>query len=181
MTGVYVGSPLIYTSGGNTYMHSLVFNSSGQGTTNTSNGYSGMQQNGSYYYSLTTGWPTNVSQWSYGLNASTGVYTCPVAGFYVMGYNGIHRGGSGIPAGYNTYGYCAFCKNGVLFAWAHWNMSTTNQWNTGGISSLFSCAANDTLALFINRSPTSVAPDSQTQNFGLYPDQHSCIWCFKVG
>ena len=89
--------------------------------------------------------------------ARNGVFTCPVAGFYAMGYNGIHRGGSGIPAGFNTYGYAAFAKNGAMSYFVHWNQAADTYWNTGGTSALFSCAAGDTLALFVNRPPVSAA------------------------
>jgi hypothetical protein len=184
--GIDIGGAAIVKNGGNgvTLNTSLVFNSAGQGSANAVPGYTGWKSGGSTYYSGVSGWEINAAHWQSGLNLTNGVFTCPVAGLYAVGYNGIHKGGSNIPTGYNTYGYAAFAKNGAMSYYVHWNQATVagnTSWNTGGCSALFSCAAGDTLALFINRSPTSVAGDSQSQNFGLYPDAHSAIWCKLVG
>lgn len=171
-------------SAGVTLNSSLVFNSAGQGAANPIPGYTALQSSGIYYYSAPTGWVLNTAAWQSSLNLANGVFTCPVAGYYAMGYNGIHRGGSNIPAGYNTYGYAGFAKNGVLAYYVHWNQfngASGTVWMDGGTSALFSCAAGDTLALFVNRSPTSVAPDSQSQNYGLYSDSHHAVWCKLVG
>ena len=177
------GAPIVSNAGGITLNSALAFNSAGQGSANSIPGYSGAKASGNgLYYSGVSGWEINSVQWQSGLNTSNGVFTCPVAGIYAIGYNGIHRGGANIPAGYNTYGYSAFAKNGALSYWVHWNMGgTASSWNTGGTSALFSCQAGDTLALFINRSPTQVAPDAQSQNYGMYPDAHHCVWCKLVG
>ena len=178
------GSTIIKNAGNFISLNSLVFNSSGHGSANPLPGYSGWKGGGSTYYSAPTGWEINTVNWQSGLNTGNGVFTCPVAGLYAMGYNGIHNGGSGRPAGLNTYGYAGFAKNGALSYYVHWNQgaTTTNTaWNTGGTSALFSCAAGDTLALFINRSPTPLAPDSQSQNYGLYPNTHHAVWCKLVG
>jgi hypothetical protein len=116
------------------------------------------------------------------LNPANGVFTCPVAGLYALGYNGIHRGGSNMPAGYNCYGYAGFAKNGALSYFVHWNQQANTYWNTGGTSALFQCAAGDTLALFINRPPTPAPPnDVYTVNYGMYPDGHHAVWCRLIG
>jgi hypothetical protein len=175
------GNTIIKTAG--IALNTLGFNASGHGSTNAIPGYSGFKSGGSYFYSGVSGWEINATRWQSSLNTTTGVFTCPVAGFYAMGYNGIHNGGSGIPGGLNTYGYAGFAKNGALSYFVHWNQGSASDtgWNGGGTSALFSCAAGDTLALFVNRSPTSVAPDSQSQNYGLYPNDHHAVWCRLVG
>jgi hypothetical protein len=178
------GIPIVANaSHGLTLNNVLAFNHDGQGSANPIPGYAGWKgSHNGLYYSGPSGWEINNVIWQSGLNTSNGVFTCPVAGLYALGWNGIHRGGSNFPSGFNTYGYGAFAKNGVMKYWVHWNcVNSTNYWVTGGASALFSCAAGDTLALFINRSPTSVGPDCVSQNLGLYPEAHHCVWCKLVG
>ena len=172
---------IIKNGAGGITLNQLVFNANGVGTANPAPGYAGWKAGGSTYYSGAAGWEINTANWLSGLNAGNGVFTCPTAGIYAMGYNGIHRGGSNIPAGLNTYGYAGFAKNGVLNYFVHWNMSASHSWNTGGVSVLFQCAFGDTLTLHINRPPVSNGPDCISQNYGLYPDAHSAIWCKLVG
>lgn len=179
--GIDIGGATIVKTAGITFNTSLVFNAAGVGTANSTPGYTGWQQGGSTYYSATTGWLINTVNWQSGLNTANGVFTCPVAGLYAMGWNSIHNGGSGIPAGFNTYSYAAFAKNGAMTYFGHWNQGTNTAWNTGGQSALFQCAAGDTLALFVNRPPVNAGPDSISKNYGMYPDQHSGIWCKLVG
>lgn len=174
------GATIVKNASNGVSLNSLVFNSAGQGSTSAIPGYSGWKA-GSTYYSATTGWETSGVNWQSSLNTANGIFTCPVAGFYAIGYNSIHNGGQGIPAGLNTYGYSGFARNGVLSYFVHWNMDPRNGWNTGGTSALFSCAAGDTLALFVNRPPTSSGPDSISQNIGMYPNQHHAVWCKLIG
>ena len=178
------GNTIIKNASAGITLNSLVFNSAGQGAANPIPGYMGYKSGGAYYYSGVAGWETNAVTWQSGLNTTNGVFTCPVAGIYAIGYNALHKGGNGIPAGFNTYGYSAFVKNGVLQYYVHWHQATgagSTYWNTGGTSSLFSCAAGDTLALLVNRAPTPLAPDSQSQNMGIHPDGYSPAWCKLVG
>ncbi|HEY6617417.1 MAG TPA: hypothetical protein VIZ32_22975 [Vicinamibacterales bacterium] len=180
--GIDIGGNTIVKNASNFIsINSLVFSPSGHGTTNSIPGYAAWKSGGSTYYSAPSGWELNAATWQSGLNLSNGVFTCPVAGLYAMGYNGLHRGGSNIPAGYNTYGYAGFAKNGALSYFVHWNQSTGTYWNVGGTSALFSCAAGDTLALFVNRPPSPNGPDVYSQNYGLYPSEHQCVWCKLVG
>jgi hypothetical protein len=186
MMGIDIGGAAIVKTAGITLNTALTFDAAGRGNAiDDGVGYSGFQNNGTLYYSLATGWPTNISWWNTGLVGSTGVFTCPVAGVYALGYNGLHRGGSGIPATKNTYGYSAFAKNGVVTYYVHWNQGNAatpnSHWNASGSSVLFSCAAGDTLALFVNRAPSPVGPDCVSQNLGMYPSSLHAIWCRRVG
>ena len=155
-------------------------------------GYSGgKSSSGTYGYTTncysvaTTGWPINYAYWNSGAlstgPSNIGVFTCPIAGLYAIGFNGIANGGSGIPAAHNTYGYAGFAKNGSLSYWIHWNLSSTNGWNQGGGSQVFSCAASDTLSLFINMAPAPVSEVGTTYNYGFYPDLHHHVWCVQIG
>jgi hypothetical protein len=182
--GVDMSGVGIYKNGlGGITLHYVAFNSVGQGAAGATPGYMGSQVGGSLFYSAPSGWPINSADWQSGLNLSNGVFTCPVAGYYAMGYNGIHNGGGNIPVGFNTYGYGGFAKNGALAYFVHWNQNGGNTaWNTGGTSALFSCQAGDTLALFINRPPAPAPPaDVYTYNYGLYPNTHNYVWCKLVG
>ena len=182
--GIDVGGNIIAKNGANgVSLNTLVFNAAGQGAANPIPGYTGWKA-ASSYYGAPAGWEISVANWQSSLNLSNGVFTCPVAGLYAMGYNGIHNGGSNIPTGLNTYGYSGFMKNGVLAHWVHWNGATVasnTSWHTGGTSALFSCQAGDTLALSVNRPPAGNSPDGIAQNYGLYPNAHGAVWCKLVG
>jgi len=181
--GIDIGGATIATSGSGIALNSaLVFNASGHGAFLSPQGYMGSKTGATLYYSAVTGWEINTALWQSNLNTTNGVFTCPVAGYYAMGYNAIHRGGSNSPAGLNTYGYAGFAKNGALSYFIHWNLNhVTNAWGTGGTSALFQCAAGDTLALFVNRSPSPAGPDVISQNYGVYPDTLNVVWCKRVG
>lgn len=160
----------------------LIFNASGQAYISNLPGYSGWKDiaGNDIFYSAISGWEINGTSWNSGaLNTTNGVFTCPVAGYYAVGFNGIANGGSLWDNG-QTYGYAGFAKNGALSYFIHWNNSSTNAWNQCGGSSLFQCAAGDTLAFFVNRSPAPVA-SAQTYNRGWYPHNHHAIWCVLIG
>jgi len=186
--GINIGGSTINSSGSGIAMNTnFVFNSSGYGsdlyTSSTFGlvGYSGWKDisGDEIQYSYTTGWPINGFNYNSGhINTSTGVFTCPVAGYYAVGFNGIANG-SQFDA--NSYGYAGFAKNGALSYFIHWNISTANAWNQSGGSSVFSCAANDTLAFFINQSPSPAGPTAQSHNVGWYPHNHHAIWCKLIG
>jgi len=171
------GNTIIKNASGFVSMNTLEFSPQGHGSANSIAGYSGWK-GGDTYYSAPSGWEVNAAHWQSGLNTGNGIFTCPVAGFYAMGYNSIHNGGSGISG--NTYGYSAFAKNGAMSYFVHWNWTAAG-WNTGGTSALFSCQAGDTLALFVNRPPVSAGPDAIAQNLGMYPNNHHAVWCRLVG
>ena len=173
------GNTIVRIPASGVSLNTLAFNSIGQGSASPAPGYTGWKA-GTTYYAAPTGWETTATHWQSGLNVANGIFTCPVAGYYAMGYNSIHNGGQGYPTGYNTYGYSAFAKNGALDYYVHWNWPIGG-WNTGGTAALFSCAAGDTLTLLVNRSPLSAGPDSISQNMGMYPNTHHAVWCKLVG
>jgi hypothetical protein len=160
----------------------ITFNSSGYAYNTDLPGYTGWKDvsGNDTKYADTTGWRINTTCWSGGgLNTSTGVFTCPVAGYYAVGFNGIADGGSGHDDG-GSYGYAGFAKNGSMSYYIHWNLAGTSTWNQGGGSFLFQCAANDTLTFFVNRSPTPLG-SGQTYNRGWNAHGYHAIWCVLVG
>ena len=190
--GFNIAGATITGSGSNVAINSgMNITSAGYVVPSVISGYSGMKYSlGTYgyttnYYSVaTTGWPINYAYWNSGLStgpSNIGVFTCPVAGLYAMGFNGIANGGSNIPVGHNTYGYAGFAKNGSLSYYIHWSLSSTNSWNNSGASQVFSCAASDTLSLFINMTPSPVSEVGATYNYGFYPAEHHHVWCVQIG
>lgn len=178
--GFDIGGQTIAASGtGIAFNTNTVFTSGGLSTVTGLPGYASMNNSGSQYYSLTTGTPTTAIWTSGQLVGGTGVFTATVAGYYFASYDGIHNGGENIPAGHNTYGYGAWCKNGVLTYYNHCNV-TTSAWNQGGAFAIVYLAVGDTLAQFFNRSPTPVS-ESQTYNYGLYPSQHGSFFVILIG
>jgi hypothetical protein len=177
------GATIIKNAGGGVTLNMLVFNAAGQGSANPNVGYAGYKNGGDgLLYSTVTGWPVGATFWNSGLNGATGVFTCPIAGIYAMGFNDLWRGGSNFPSGQNTYAYGAFCKNGVMSYHSHNNDRTDlNYWEEGGFSHTFVCQAGDTLALFVNRAPSPVNAGAQTNNLGANPDSFGGVWCRMVG
>jgi hypothetical protein len=182
--GFDIGGSTIAASGTGISLNGYAFDGNGYATSGTLAGYSGFKDiaGNDFQASTGSGWVINNVRWNSGLNTSTGVFTCPVAGLYAVGFNGIANGGSSVGSPANTYGYAAFAKNGAINYWIHWNLAATNAWNQAGGSSVFSCAVNDTLSFYINQSPTPVANAFYGgQNYGWYAHEHHAIWCVFLG
>jgi hypothetical protein len=78
-------------------------------------------------------------------NNATGIWTCPVAGYYLAT-------GGGIAA--TQHGYFYIRKNGVNAQWNHWNH--TANWHYVSLSLIVPCAAGDTISYFLTAgSPTT--------------------------
>jgi len=72
-------------------------------------------------------------------NNSTGVWTCPVAGYYMVAMGNIATGALQT----NSYGYIGVFKNGVLYGHNHWNFG--GNWHYLSLSSIVAAAAGDTI------------------------------------
>lgn len=86
-------------------------------------------------------------------NNSTGVFTCPVAGRYLIGCGAIAVGaaqGTGF-----AHGYFALIKNGINQVFSHWNSGSV--WPSVALSGVLTCAAGDTLSFAINTAPSPAA------------------------
>lgn len=83
-------------------------------------------------------------------NNSTGVWTCPVAGYYLVFMSGI---ASGSANGTSPAGYPIFKKNGSNYTFTHWN--TASFWDYVNLTAIISCAANDTISFSIESAGTS--------------------------
>lgn len=95
-------------------------------------------------------------------NVSTGVFTCPSDGKYLMSMTAIVYANPG-------YGYIDFRLNGTTYAFSHWSHDTT--WVTGGGSFVMTASAGDALSMYI-RSPNG--------NNGIYANSHNMGLIAKI-
>lgn len=82
--------------------------------------------------------PTAAPPW----NNSTGNFTCPIAGRYLVYMAGIAQSGTG---------YFGILKNGVNICFSHWNHTTI--WVPVQTSAVLYCALGDTISFCINAPP----------------------------
>lgn len=80
-------------------------------------------------------------------NNSTGYFTCPIAGKYLVGMGGIAAGSLN---GTLSYGYFYIMKNGGVYHFSHWNH--TSYWEYVSMSGIVNCNAGDTISFQIHPS-----------------------------
>ena len=98
-------------------------------------------------------------------NTTTGLFTCPVAGAYVVHWQGIGFRSPG-------YGYVRVYRNGGGHtAFAHWNLAA-DSWANPNVLGVVSCAASDTLSIWI---------DVTGGNQGAYSYQHNSMAIYLLG
>lgn len=90
-------------------------------------------------------------------NNSTGVWTCPVAGYYLATMNFIGANSNGV-----AYGYPVIQKNGGTYCFSHWNIN--GSWDTCGLSAVIQCNANDTISFQL------------TAGNGVYGEGNHCFY-----
>jgi hypothetical protein len=95
-------------------------------------------------------------------NNATGYWTCPVAGYYLATGGGI--------AGPSGYGYFYAQKNGANQHWSHWNH--TSSWHYVTLSSVMSCAANDTIRWVLGSYSPATA--------GFYGEVNHNMWSIAL-
>ena len=83
-------------------------------------------------------------------NNSTGQFTCPVAGKYLVSMGAI---GSGSANGVSSFGYYYIFKNGSTYHFSHWNTAT--YWEYGGVTGVVDCAIGDTISYAITGGGTN--------------------------
>jgi len=103
---------------------------------------------GSFYRALTVTFGSVISNVGSCWNNSTGIWTCPVAGYYLVTMGGL---ASGSGQGVTGYGYFYIFKNGSIAHFSHWNNATS--WDYCSLSAVLSCAANDTINFRIISGP----------------------------
>lgn len=93
-------------------------------------------------------------------NNSTGMWTCPVAGRYLVGMGGIAAGSlHGTPSA----GYFYIMKNGGVYHFSHWNFGS--YWEYVSLSGIVVCNAGDTISFQIAASTGYWYGESDHGNF----------------
>lgn len=91
-------------------------------------------------------------------NSANGIWTCPVAGYYMMTWGAI--------AGPQSSGYPGLMKNGANYHYTHWNH--VGNWHFIALSSAIQCAAGDTLYFYIFSQNPSTAGVHGNGNHAMY-------------
>lgn len=98
-------------------------------------------------------------------NNSTGLWTCPVAGYYLVLMNFIGANYNG-----GSYGYPYIYKNGATYVYSHWNVASG--WDSSSLSTVIQCAANDTIKF-------AVFPAGSSGN-GVYGPGNHCHYSIAL-
>ena len=101
-------------------------------------------------------------------NNTTGNFTCPIAGYYMVTMGGIAAGGG---HGRGTYGYPNIRKNGGWNHFTHW--SHASYWEYVNLSGILNCAVGDTISFGIQAGNGSDATNGWYGEGG-----HGC---FSIG
>lgn len=80
-------------------------------------------------------------------NNTTGAFTCPVAGRYLVSMSGIAAGSNIVSPG---YGYFYIFKNANVYHFSHWNHAS--DWEFVSLSGIVNCNAGDTIWFKIHES-----------------------------
>lgn len=83
-------------------------------------------------------------------NNSTGTFTCPVAGNYLVTMGCI---ASGSANGTASYGYYSILLNGATYSFSHWNHAS--YWEYGGVAAIVKASANDQIRFAITGAANS--------------------------
>jgi hypothetical protein len=92
-------------------------------------------------------------------NDSTGNFTCPVAGYYMVTGSNIASVGSG---------YFYIQKNGTTMHYTHWNHAASD-WHYVSLSGIVSCVASDTIRYFVSSG-----------NSGFYGGGGHCMYSIAL-
>jgi hypothetical protein len=92
-------------------------------------------------------------------NDSTGNFTCPVAGYYLVTGSNIAAVGSG---------YFRIRKNGASYHFTHWNHATPD-WAYVSLSCIVLCAVGDTIQYF-----------TESTNSGFYGGGGHCMYSIAL-
>lgn len=79
-------------------------------------------------------------------NNTTGYFTCPVAGRYLVGMSAIGAGGA--HGNGFTYGYLYILKNDVTYHFTHWNHAS--YWEYVNLSGVVNCNAGDNIRFMVD-------------------------------
>lgn len=96
-------------------------------------------------------------------NNTTGRFTCPVAGKYLVGMSGIGAGQSHATSAAVPYGYLYIMKNDVTYHFTHWNHAS--YWEYVNLSGIVDCSAGDNIRFMIDAAYGYLYGDNGHGNF----------------
>lgn len=96
-------------------------------------------------------------------NNTTGRFTCPVAGRYLVGMSAIGSGSANATSAAISYGYLYILKNDVTYHFTHWNH--TSYWEYVNLSGIVDCNAGDSIKFMVDALYGYVYADGGHGNF----------------